>query len=396
MSGHQAERELTQPEPTEPPTTGDDAAEDATAEDATADNVAGDDTDQDRRLISDLRAAADKLEQRLIGGERSLRRREVASNAGVSLLSARKLWRALGFPDVDDDAVAFTDADSRGLERMAGLVRSGVIDEPTAISLTRAIGHTMDRLVVWQAETLVEYLAGARDLDDAEARKIMIAELEKLVDPLEDMLVYAWRRELASAIGRLNVRAEAGLMRDGRTDWYDESMPLARAVGFADLVSYTRLSQQMEPRQLAQLVQRFQALTHDVIATGNGRVVKTVGDEVFFAAESPESGAEIALSLAERIGADPDLPDARVSVVWGRVLSRLGDIFGSTVNLAARLTAIAEPGTVLTDASTAAALRNNDRYIPLPQASHVLQGFGSINTVVLARGRGQGLDIDFD
>ena len=57
------------------------------------------------------------LEHVLIGGERKWRRREVAKSVGVSLLSARKLWRALGFASVGDEEIAFTDADAEALER---------------------------------------------------------------------------------------------------------------------------------------------------------------------------------------------------------------------------------------------------------------------------------------
>ncbi len=52
---------------------------------------------------------------RLLGGERKLRRREVAAGAGLSLLSARKLWRALGFPNLGDEDVAFTERDQSAL-----------------------------------------------------------------------------------------------------------------------------------------------------------------------------------------------------------------------------------------------------------------------------------------
>lgn len=354
------------------------------------------DDDELRELTANLRAAADKLERRLMGGERQLNRREVADRAGVSMLSARRLWRALGFPNVADDEVAFTVGDLEGLQTVVDMVRRDVVSEDVAISLTRAIGQTMDRLVVWQAETLVEHLATSRGIDDITARELLVTELDGVVTPLQNMMVYAWRRELASAVGRLSVRAADGLAQKNRHEWYDEGLPLARAVGFADLVSFTRLSQGMEPRKLAKLVQRFETLTYNIIAAGGGRVIKTVGDEVFFAAESPESGAEIALSLAEQIGADSDLPHARVSLVWGRILSRLGDIFGSTVNLAARLTAVAEPGTVLMDASTAATLGPDERFVLLPQPSRSLQGFGNVNTVQLARGRGEGIDIDLE
>lgn len=378
----------------------DEQANDPEANDPEANDpeVGTDDTEDEdlRALTAELRAAADKLERRLMGGERKLKRREVAAGAGVSMLSARKLWRALGFPNVGDDEVAFTVGDLEGLQTVVDMVRRDVVSEDVAISLTRAIGQTMDRLVVWQAETLVEHLAASRGLDDLKARELLVTELDTVVTPLQNMMVYAWRRELASAVGRLSVRAADGLAQKNRREWYDEGLPLARAVGFADLVSFTRLSQGMEPAKLAQLVQRFETLTYNIIATGGGRVIKTVGDEVFFAAETPEAGAEIALSLAEQIGGDPDLPHARVSLVWGRILSRLGDIFGSTVNLAARLTAVAEPGTVLMDASTAATLGPDERFVLLPQPSRTLQGFGSVNTVQLARGRGGGIDIDLE
>ncbi len=110
----------------------------------------------------DGEALAAGREQRLLGGRRRWRRREVASRAGVSLLSARKLWRALGFANVSDADVAFTDGDVEALARVAAMVRSGLVDEPTAITLARALGQTSDRLVSWQTEALVEYLsAGA-------------------------------------------------------------------------------------------------------------------------------------------------------------------------------------------------------------------------------------------
>ncbi len=65
-------------------------------------------------------------------------------------------------------------------------------------------------------------------------------------------------------------------------------------------------------------------------------------------------------------------------MVWGRLLSRLGDIYGPTVNLAARLTSLAEPGTVLTDAITANTLRNDERFVLTAQEITSVRGFGDI------------------
>jgi adenylate cyclase len=347
--------------------------------------------------LSAERIAAKALEARLLGGERKLRRREVAGGVGLSLLSARKMWRALGFPNFGDDDVAFTERDQAALSTAVGMVRAGMLTEEAAISVTRAIGQMTDRMVVWQIEALVEDMVHEQGLTDAQARKRLVHELPALVDPLEEMLVYSWRRQLNAAVQRLAVRAEAGLQaseegREGDED--DAPLPLARAVGFADLVSYTSLSRRMNEKTLAKLVQRFENKCAEIISVGGGRLVKTVGDEVLYIAETPAAGAEISLALCHAFTEDEILPEARVAMVWGRILSRLGDIYGPTVNLAARLTALADPGTVLVDSMTAAALENDERFVLLPRPAEDVRGFGEIHPVQLLRGSGRGLVLD--
>ncbi len=343
------------------------------------------------------RSALQALEARLLGGERQFRRRDVAHGAGVSLLSARKLWRAMGFPNIGDDDVAFSERDRDALTTVIDVVRAGLLTEEAAISVTRAIGQMTDRMVVWQIEALVEDIAEERGVSDAQARRVLVSELPDLIDPMEKMLLYSWRRQLNAGVQRLAVRAQAGLdsSAEGRHGAEDDApLPLARAVGFADLVSYTSLSRRMNEKTLAKLVQRFENKCAEIISVGGGRLVKTIGDEVLFNCETPVAGAEISLALAEAMAADDFLPEARVSMVWGRVLSRLGDIYGPTVNLAARLTALAEPGTVLIDSTTAAALNSDERFVLIPQEVQEVRGFGAIHPVILARGQGTGLVVD--
>jgi adenylate cyclase len=375
----------------------DDVSSDLQAPDDVRRDGADDGVRRDVYSTADARRAAKDLETELLGGERKLRRREVAAGAGVSLLSARKLWRAMGFPNLGDDDVAFTQKDQDALTTVINMVRQGQLTEDAAISVTRAIGQMTDRMVVWQVEALVEDMVAERGVTDPQARRALVSELPQLIEPLEKMLVYSWRRQLNAGVQRLAVRAQAGLesSEEGREgDEDDAPLPLARAVGFADLVSYTSLSRRMNEKTLAQLVQRFENKCAEIISVGGGRLVKTVGDEVLFNCETPVAGAEISLALAEAMAQDELLPDARVSMVWGRVLSRLGDIYGPTVNLAARLTALAEPGTVLIEATTAAALNSDDRFVLIPQKVENVRGFGEIHPVVLARGRGEGIVVD--
>ncbi len=314
------------------------------------------------------------LERRLRGGTRYLRRREVARSVGVSLLSARKLWRALGFPVVTDEDTAFTDVDRDSLARAVGAVRSGLLDEDTVIALARALGQTTDRLVSWQTEALTEFLVREKGPDGA-TPEATIELLGTLAPYMEELLVYAWRRQLAAAVSR--VSTDRGTPED--------PVSAELTVGFADLVSYTRLSQRLDQRELGILVQRFEGLASDVVNGGGGRVVKTVGDEVLFTADDPAAGAVIALSLSEQMAVDDVVPDVRIGIAHGPVLRSLGDVYGVTVNLASRLTSLAQPGTVVTDPDTGAALGRSADLVLVPQRRRLVRGFGALQPLLVAR-----------
>ncbi|MDY3048539.1 MAG: adenylate/guanylate cyclase domain-containing protein [Rothia sp. (in: high G+C Gram-positive bacteria)] len=331
------------------------------------------------------------LERTLLGEERTLKRAQVAQEAGIPLLAARKIWRSLGLPNLKEEDEYFTHADSRALEVLSSLTEEGQLSEEAALSLTRSVGQMMDRMVVWQIETLVEDMVINQGLTDAQARGQLLKLLPRLLDDLEAMTIYGYRRMLNSAILRLALRDE-----EEGTDLADTDLPLARGVGFVDLVSYTSLSRGLNERKLAQLVKHFEQRCAEVIAVGGGRIIKTVGDEVMYLVESPEDGARIALTLSKLISEDPQLPEVRVAFVWGRVLPRLGDIYGPTVNLASRLVALTEPGVVLTDAATAQALEDDARFVLIPQGVRNVRGFGNVKPVAITPGIGNELDIDFE
>lgn len=325
------------------------------------------------------------LDAGLVVGPRSYTRQQAAERLGIRTESARRIWQALGFSHGPAQEKVFTAADLEAFEAVLGLIRRGVLTESTAGSLARSVGQTMDRMVVWQIEALVEDKV-ASGMTDRQARREVVDMLPELITPLEKLMQTVYRRQLNNAVQRLTVNVEAGLAaseqgRDGSED--DAPLPLARAVGFADMVSYTSMSRTMDERTLARMVQRFEAKAADIITAEGGWLVKTIGDEVLFNAETPEAGARIALRLARAMSEDPVLPSARVALTWGRVLSRLGDIYGPTVNLAARLTVLADPGTVLVDSLTAAALAQDERFVLVPQPPQIVRGFGEIRPSML-------------
>ncbi len=331
----------------------------------------------------------DDLERALLGARRLLRRREVSAAAGVSLLSARRFWRALGFPNVADPEEAFTDRDVGALRGVVDLVRDGLLDDATALGLARSMGRHADRLANWQVQLLAEEVAahlaeraGGAVPDPRETARRTADLLVELVDRTEPLLVYAWRRHLASTVTRLLADAEDAA--DAAGSGGDPAM--LRSVAFADLVAFTRAVRRMPERDLAVLVQRFEAVTSDIVSAHGGRVVKTVGDEVFFLAGTAPEAGRAALDIAEALADDADLPDVRVGMATGHVVARLGDVYGDTVNRASRLTGAAAAGTVLVDAETARLLAPVPGFAVAAQSTVELPGLGRVDPHLLTRG----------
>jgi adenylate cyclase len=348
-------------------------------------------------LAGGISPAADDIEARLLGQPRSMGAREVSAKASVSVRSARKFWHALGFPHVEDAEMVFTEADLLALQSVAALVRDGVFDEPTALGMTRAFARTTDRLAVWQVQLMAEAIGDlpqqvdttgtsenrgvddgldmTRGMPDPATARAAAAKLADIADDLEPLLVYAWRRHLSAAISRMITDAEP----------IEDQPGVMRSVGFADLVSFTRLVRRLSERELARMVQRFEALASDVVTAHGGRVIKTVGDEVLFVAIGAAPAAAIALDLVEAMGEDDVLPDVRVGMASGRVISRLGDVFGNTVNRASRLTAVARPRTVLVDDAIAASLASTSGFEMSVLRRRTLRGIGPVTPWVLRR-----------
>ena len=172
--------------------------------------------------------------------------------------------------------------------------------------------------------------------------------LQTVVDTLESQLVYAWRRQLAALVKRMDAEVSRRKVEDATND----SLPLPRALGFVDMVAFTSSSARLGSRELAQLVQGFEFTARDVITSLGARVVKTIGDAVLFVADDLPTAARVAIGLITAIEQRPELLPVRASLVWGRVLSRSGDVFGPIVNLASRLVDIAPARTVLMDPAT--------------------------------------------
>jgi class 3 adenylate cyclase/Tfp pilus assembly protein PilF len=126
---------------------------------------------------------------------------------------------------------------------------------------------------------------------------------------------------------------------------------------FADIDGYSRMMRADEEQTLLDLRAHLAELVAPVVERFRGRIVKTVGDGVLVefasAVEAMRSAVELQRGMSER---NADLPAERrqafrIGLNLGDVIVSDEDVFGDTVNVAARLHALAEPGSIVLSAS---------------------------------------------
>jgi adenylate cyclase len=176
--------------------------------------------------------------------------------------------------------------------------------------------------------------------------------------------------EVAGAIEALALRAapsfgpmmEALLRLELRRSFETEAVNAAeRAAGilpgarrmtvcFADLTGFTRLGEALPPEDLERVANRLAELAHD-LSRAPVRFVKSIGDAVMLVCSDALPLVVAVLDLVAAAAAD-DLPRLRVGVATGSAVTRAGDWFGSPVNVASRVTAAAQPGSVFIAEST--------------------------------------------
>ena len=304
----------------------------------------------------DHKRLIDLLEAYLLGEEPSLSGQELADEVGIPFESARDRWRSLGFTEVGADIPAFTHADLEALRLTQRLSDLGFVDADDESALVRTLGRSFARLAEWQMGLLARMI-DVDEMDVDELRQVM----DELVPAVETLQNYVWRRHTLAVAARLLLAAD----RDdpdpgGEGDGDDDGVVMG--VGFADIVNYTRQSRSLSRKELSRLIDGFEARALEIVGAHQGRIVKTIGDEILFVADGPEQIARIGLELTEERLRDEDFPELRVGLAWGPALARLGDVLGPVVNVASRLTSTSRPGRVLVDRTLAEELEDNEHF----------------------------------
>ncbi|OBG82341.1 cyclase [Mycobacterium sp. NS-7484] len=309
--------------------------------------------DQIRQAVTPLLLAS----RRVAGDDGTyVSTREISEQTGLDVDLVQRLQRAMGLATVDDvDAAVLLRADAEAVGFAERFLELG-IDPDQVVLITRVLAEGLSRAaeVMRYAALAAVLTPGATELETAKASEALVAEAAPLIGPMiRDMLFVQLRHAMETEAVSASERAEG------------VPLPGARVVtiAFADIVGFTRLGEVVPPEDLERLANRLADAAREV-AVVPVRLIKTIGDAVMLVSPDPAALLDAVLQLVAATETDEDFPRLRVGLATGPAVCRAGDWFGSSVNLASRVTGAARAGTVLVSESTRAAIveAGDDRF----------------------------------
>lgn len=123
---------------------------------------------------------------------------------------------------------------------------------------------------------------------------------------------------------------------------------------FADIAGFTALTEAHGDEQAVQLVDEFATAVQAELPRVSGEYVKTVGDALMLRVPDPADAVRLGLWITRNAMSGHNTPSVRVGGNYGSAIERSGDYFGATINIAARVSALAAGGELLITGPTAA------------------------------------------
>jgi class 3 adenylate cyclase len=261
-----------------------------------------------------------------------------ADELGVSAEDVAQAWALLGLTIAGPDIPALSRADVDGLATWLALKTA--VGADGASGMLRVLGAAMARLAEAEASVI---RAGMPDI-----------QMTHTHNELATAQAYRAAAEFIPRLGALMDTVHRHHLISARTYFegvlQDTSASVTCGVGFADLSSFTALTQTLTPAQLSELLNEFAATVADVVHADGGRVVKFIGDAVMWVSPTAGQLVQAAVDLVDHPRARDEGLQVRAGLAYGTVLAINGDYFGNPVNLAARLVATAAPLQILASA----------------------------------------------
>ena len=133
------------------------------------------------------------------------------------------------------------------------------------------------------------------------------------------------------------------------SQFMNPSQPADRAsatVAFIDLAGFTAIAEVHGDAAAVETLEIFERMVREALA-GYAPPIKWIGDEAMLSFPEPEAAILALGGLLQACREEPRLPLTRTALNHGPVIRRGSDLFGSTVNVAARIAALASAGQLL-------------------------------------------------
>ncbi len=278
---------------------------------------------------------------------------ETLQALGMPEAFARRLWLAAGFPVFDGGMMLRED--DRELLALIAQARAIGVSEENLIRAVRVFGHSLRRMVNVMRDLFRTEVEERLLREGASHADMLVAGAEKRAALQQVGFRSAFllhRRFLEEAVFANVATRIQEMLQGGRV----EPGPGAHTIAFVDLTGFTRFAEATGDAAAAERAAALEALAGDAAVQRGGRLVKSLGDGAML---QFEGATEAVLACLDIVAGVDRLAggEARAGLATGPVVQRDGDVFGTTVNLAARIADQAAPGQVLVCASTRGAAR---------------------------------------
>jgi adenylate cyclase len=276
---------------------------------------------------------------------------QLAADRQVPLALVQGIHQATGFapPDPGDRA----GEDDVTMLDVAELFRSAGVDDDATLRLLAVYADSVRRIAKAEAdfyEAGIERRLRASGLDERQLIEFGTRLGDRVIGSLERAIFQLYRRHrehvwTEHAINHVEEALEGSGLR--------ERVRRPPAICFVDLTGFTRLTEERGDEVAARVAGALAALVGEISRDRGGRPVRWLGDGGMFHFREPGAAVTAGLDLVERAPA-AGLPPAHVGIHTGAVIAQDGDVYGMTVNLAARISAYAQAGQVVVSEETAA------------------------------------------
>lgn len=290
--------------------------------------------------------------ERAISPGRAVSPREIAETTGLDLAFLAALRRAHGVPVPDDpDEPVAVETDIEAARVVKTFLDAG-LGEEHVLAVARVLGQGLAQASEVMRQTVLDAVLrpGATEVELGRAYAALVEQIAPMLGPMITNMLRVHLRHMVDTETISAAERQAGVLPGARDV----------AVLFADLVGFTRMGEELDPASLQEVAARLADLALGV-TEHPVRFVKSIGDAVMLVAPEAEALLHAGLALIDAAEAEgEEFPQLRVGIAFGPAVSRAGDWFGSPVNLASRVTAIARPGSLLVAESAHDVLRAAD------------------------------------